>query len=478
MSVLTNDTADLTPRVSFDPPMLTFDFPGLRIGAAEYEEGPTGCTVFHFARTATCAVDVRGGSVGSIGNFGAVDAICLAGGSLYGLEAATGVAAELWARRGYSRDWGDIALVNGAIVFDLRRENSVYPDKALGRAALREAREGIFPLGRRGAGRNTQCGGGGASLGAQPEKAGQGGAFRQIGPTKLAVFTVVNALGALVDRQGRVVRGHRDPASGERASYATLIERKLADGVGEAPPHGNTTLTVLVTNQKVGRLDQLGKQVHASMARAIQPFHTEFDGDILYAVSTGEVENPDLGDIALGVLASELAWDAVLSCVQDGDGTREMRGRPEVPIYFYSHTEGPYRDFSNFSPHGVDLDGLWWPTVEHYFQAQKFPGTEHAERIRRAGSPRAAKTLGRSHADPLRSDWDEVKDAVMRRAVLRKFELHAELRELLLSTGEEDLVENAPSDYYWGCGRDGSGKNMLGTILMEVRDTLRRRAAE
>jgi L-aminopeptidase/D-esterase-like protein len=316
MPVLTNDTADLTPHVSFDPPVLAFDFPGLRIGVAEYEEGPTGCTVFHFARTSPCAVDVRGGAVGSIGNYGSVDAICLAGGSCYGLEAATGVTAELFAMRGYSREWQKIALVNGAIVFDLRRDTSVYPDKALGRAALREAREGIFPLGRRGAGRNTGCGGAGGAFGVESEKAGQGGAFRQFGPTKLAVFTVVNALGALVDRQGRVVRGHRDPQSGRRVPYMELIERKLESGAGE-PPRGNTTLTVVVTNQKVGRLDQFGKQVHASMARAIQPFHTEFDGDILYAVSTAEVENPDLNDIALGVLASELTWDAVLSCVPE-----------------------------------------------------------------------------------------------------------------------------------------------------------------
>lgn len=319
MSVLTNDTADLTPRVNFDPPVLAFDFPGLRIGVAEYEEGPTGCTVFHFARTASCRVDARGGAVGSMGNFGAVDAICLAGGSLYGLEAATGVAAELFAMCGYSREWQDIALVNGAIVFDLRRDTSIYPDKALGRAALREAREGLFPLGRRGAGRNTGCGGAGAALGAQRETAGQGGAFRQVGPTKIAVYTVVNALGALVDRQGRVVRGHRDPKTGERVPYADLVERKLGDA-GEKPAMGNTTLTVVVTNQKVGRLDQFGKQVHASMARAIQPFHTESDGDVLYAVSTDEVANPDLSDVALGALASELAWDAVLSCVQEGAG--------------------------------------------------------------------------------------------------------------------------------------------------------------
>lgn len=144
-----------------------------------------------------------------------------------------------------------------------------------------------------------------------------------------------------------------------------------------------------------------------------------------------------------------------------------------MPSYFYSPLEETYGCFSNFSPHGVDLDGLWWPTVEHYFQAQKFPGTPHAEAIRRAGSPKLAKQLGRSRHPPLRPDWEQVKDEVMRRAVRRKFELHAGIRAILLATGDEELVENAPSDYYWGCGRDGTGRNMLGRILMDVRGAAR-----
>src|SRR5947209_15682708 len=144
-----------------------------------------------------------------------------------------------------------------------------------------------------------------------------------------------------------------------------------------------------------------------------------------------------------------------------------------MPIYFYSALEEPYGCFSNFSPHGVDLDGSWWPTVEHFFQAQKFAGTPYVEAIRRAGTPKRAKELGWNRSQPLRADWEEVKDEIMRCALLRKFELHTGIRGVLLSTGEEELTENAPSDYYWGCGRDGSGKNMLGRILMEVRAELR-----
>jgi 6-aminohexanoate-oligomer endohydrolase len=292
---------------------LRFDFPGLRVGIAEYEDGPTGCTVFHLPPGgAACSVDIRGGSPGTIGNYEWTHAVCFAGGSLYGLEAACGVAAELMAMRGHTVGWEDVELVLGAIVYDFGpRDNAIYPDAELGRAALRAAREGVFPLGRRGAGRSVTVG---KTFGLEHgEYAGQGGAFREIGPTKIAVFTVVNAVGAIVDRDGNVVRGHVDPEFGTRTR---LVERLEAQLPRAAP--GNTTLTLVVTNQQLARreLRQLGVQVHASLARAIQPFHALFDGDVLYTVSTAEVANEDLPAMSLGVVASELAWDAVLSCVE------------------------------------------------------------------------------------------------------------------------------------------------------------------
>jgi hypothetical protein len=74
---------------------------------------------------------------------------------------------------------------------------------------------------------------------------------------------------------------------------------------------------------------------------------------------------------------------------------------------------------------------------------------------------------------PLRAEWEQIKDEVMCRAVRKKFETHPQLRELLLATGDVEITENAPGDYYWGCGKDGSGQNKLGQILMHVRDELR-----
>ncbi|HET8631081.1 MAG TPA: P1 family peptidase [Thermomicrobiales bacterium] len=325
MPPLSNDHAQLVPRTDIAGRALAFDFPALRVGVAEYAEGPTGCTVFHFLDGVAAAADVRGGSAGTIATEsltagdGWLHAVCLAGGSIYGLEAATGVAAELFAQRGYSTNWRDIALVSGAIIFDYaHRANAIYPDKALGRAALRSARSGWFPLGAHGVGCSATVGNGFDFDRGEPS--GQGGAFRQVGPTKVAVFSVVNALGAVVDRQGHVVRGHLDRATGERRHLADDLERRLAGAGGTALPFGNTTLTVVAINQRLGprSLRQLARQVHSSLARAIQPFHCLDDGDVLYALTTNEVDNPALGDTALGVLASELAWDAVLSSVPDG----------------------------------------------------------------------------------------------------------------------------------------------------------------
>jgi L-aminopeptidase/D-esterase-like protein len=132
----------------------------------------------------------------------------------------------------------------------------------------------------------------------------------------------VNAAGAIVDRKGQVVRGHLDPMTGKRHHYHELLEQKLARAEPmEAPQGKNTTLTLVVTNQRFQgyfetrwQLRQLARQVHSSMARAIQPFHSFGDGDILFAVTTAEVENKLLNLTDLGVLASELAWDAVLNC--------------------------------------------------------------------------------------------------------------------------------------------------------------------
>jgi ribA/ribD-fused uncharacterized protein len=144
-----------------------------------------------------------------------------------------------------------------------------------------------------------------------------------------------------------------------------------------------------------------------------------------------------------------------------------------MTIYFYSSREKPYGCFSNFSQHAFELDGAWWPTSEHYFQVQKFAGTPYAEQIRQARTALTAAKKGRQRSYPLRSDWEQVKDQVIFQGVLRKFEMHGDIRSILLETGEERLIENAPKVYYWGCGADGSGQNKLGKLLMSIRSLFR-----
>ncbi len=143
-----------------------------------------------------------------------------------------------------------------------------------------------------------------------------------------------------------------------------------------------------------------------------------------------------------------------------------------MAIRFYSVT-GDYGAFSNFAAYAFKLGGQTWPTSEHYFQANKFPGTPQFEEIRKARTPGLAAKLGRSRRFRLRPDWESVKVDVMRRAIDAKFRQHDKLRALLLSTGDEELIEETDTDSFWGCGSDGKGRNMLGRLLMELRERLR-----
>jgi ribA/ribD-fused uncharacterized protein len=143
-----------------------------------------------------------------------------------------------------------------------------------------------------------------------------------------------------------------------------------------------------------------------------------------------------------------------------------------MAIRFFSKSD-TRREFSNFAPFGIDLDDAWWPTVEHYYQAQKFTDPALRKSIRKAEKPPIAKGIADKNKAAIRPDWDAVKDEVMYRAVRCKFELHPELKAMLLATGDEEIIESAPTDYYWGVGRDGTGQNKLGKIIGRIRDELR-----
>ncbi|KAF9958927.1 hypothetical protein BGZ72_010608 [Mortierella alpina] len=149
-------------------------------------------------------------------------------------------------------------------------------------------------------------------------------------------------------------------------------------------------------------------------------------------------------------------------------------------INFYRQGD-QYGEFSNFYYAPIFMDGKTWPTTEHYFQAQKFVhdnGKDYAEKIRLADTPGSAAIMGRNRSWPLRADWEQVKDDIMRACVLQKFLQHPDLAKVLLGTEKRYLVEHTKNDRYWADGGDGKGKNMLGIILMEVRDEISKMAKE
>jgi len=143
-----------------------------------------------------------------------------------------------------------------------------------------------------------------------------------------------------------------------------------------------------------------------------------------------------------------------------------------MPIHFYSKSP-EYGWLSNFSDHAFVIDGIRWASVEHYYQAQKYAGTNAAERIRKAETALKARKAGQDRSLAPRTDWDEVKEDVMRTGIRAKFEQNRRIREKLIETGDEELVHQSNSDLFWGRTPEGIGDNRLGNILMEVRKSLR-----
>jgi N-glycosidase YbiA len=141
-------------------------------------------------------------------------------------------------------------------------------------------------------------------------------------------------------------------------------------------------------------------------------------------------------------------------------------------IRFY-RVKDPYGSFSNFAPYPITLDGVVWPTTEHYFQAQKFLDPAIQAQFLVPLSAMDAAKRGRDRNLPLRHDWETIKDAVMYRALQAKFGQHPDLAAQLLDTADAMLIEHTRNDRYWADGGDGSGQNKLGLLLMQLRDELR-----
>ncbi|WP_295902740.1 NADAR family protein [uncultured Bdellovibrio sp.] len=145
----------------------------------------------------------------------------------------------------------------------------------------------------------------------------------------------------------------------------------------------------------------------------------------------------------------------------------------EAVLDFYS-TKDPYGEFSNFALFPVFVDGEWWPTSEHYYQAHKYENIELQKWVQSAPTPMEAALRGRDKNIEKRSDWEQRKDEFMEKAVWDKFTRYPELAELLLSTGSARLYEHTKNDCYWGDCGDRTGKNKLGLLLEKIRSALQK----
>lgn len=284
---------------------LITDVDGILVGAAEDLKAETGVTVILCEEHYRAAVDVRGGAPGSRelevlapeNLVGAAHAFVLSGGSVFGLAAADGVVAHLAGREiGYESRAGGVRvpIVPAAVIFDLANggdktwgERSPY--EALGRqAAAAAAKE--FDLGRRGGGR-----GGKAGL----VWGGQGSASLDLGGAMVGAIAVNNAIGSTLMPDGKTPWAAPFEIGGEFGGPYAPARAELDDpltdhsklaGAGRLQPGVNTTIGLVATSADLtgAELKRIAMMAHDGLARAVRPAHTPFDGDIIFAVSTGK----------------------------------------------------------------------------------------------------------------------------------------------------------------------------------------------
>ena len=187
-----------------------------------------------------------------------------------------------------------------------------------------------------------------------------------------------------------------------------------------------------------------------------------------------------------GALMADI-WMRIRARLRRGGELGLQAAESDGRILYFGRDRQRFGFLSHFEPSPIEIEGEVWPTVEHYYQAQKSLDPAYAAAIRAAPTPGAAKQLSASpdsdrlgartswfrlNARSPRADWAAVKLDVMRRADMAKFTQNPGLGERLLATGETELVEDSPFDVFWGLGPDGQGLNWAGQILMEVRQAL------
>lgn len=298
--------------------------PGFRVGHVTDLEAATGCTVILCPPGTAAGVDVRGGAPGTretalldpTAHVQHIHALCLAGGSAFGLGAADGVMRWLAEHEiGYrTRSAHLVPIVPSAIVFDLAvGRGDRFPDAAMGYQAAAAADDRIIPQGSVGAGTGARVGAGMGN--AHATKGGIGTAMTRF-PNGLwvAALMVVNAVGDVIGEDGRILAGlHPDPAT---AAFPGVLSLLAGMAVPVSSSAENTVIGAVITN---GRFDKAGaakiaQMAHDGIARAVNPAHTPHDGDTLFALASGEME-ADL--MLVGAFAAQMTAAAVRSAVRE-----------------------------------------------------------------------------------------------------------------------------------------------------------------
>lgn len=305
------------------------DVAGLRVGHFTDSRRPTGCTVVLAEGGAVCGVDVRGGAPGTretdlldpVNTVQQVHAVVLSGGSAFGLESATGVVRYLEEKGvGFPVGVGRVPIVPAAILFDLGLGDwTIRPDAKAGYEAARVAATGPVPEGSVGAGAGATVGkvfGPGSAM-----KGGVGTAsLRLPGGAVVAALVAVNAYGDVVDAAtGRLLAGVRTPdGKGLRGAVDALL---AGAPPGRSLAGQNTSIGVVATNVTLTKTEatKVAQMAHDGFARSIRPVHTPWDGDALFALSTGAV-TVEQAALLVGTLAAEAVARAVARAVLAATG--------------------------------------------------------------------------------------------------------------------------------------------------------------
>ena len=293
--------------------------PGIKVGHFTDSKSLTGCTVILCPPNTKASCEVRGNSPGSRElallapekSAQEIHAILLTGGSAFGLSAADGVMRWLEEHGiGYSTPWAKVPLVPTAVVFDLNvGSNLVRPDALSGYQACDAATTDGIGEGNVGAGTGTTVG---KWKGFEYcTKGGVGSASTKVADLIVGALAVVNAVGDIINADGTVLAGARQPGGG----YFGTTEAYRPLSRGKVLEESNTTLVVVATNARFSKLElfRISQRMHDGMARAIVPVHTSFDGDVSFALSCGQ-EVADLDLVA--ELAAQVTAEAIRRAVK------------------------------------------------------------------------------------------------------------------------------------------------------------------